>query len=117
MYYTDARKALWMLEEYSVKLFKEHCPDIPVTPRCLCEDILEGSYDAKYHVHPDSKEIFEPQEGDVVQYKFGGQPDFYTDSFTDCVGGGFDYTFLDKCDYWFLVKRDNKAFFTPEVEE
>jgi len=138
-FYTDPLAAAFMAREYGVKLlacgepideadiFYEYNPTMKIE---LDEDLI--------YVHPDSMAIFEPKAGDAVEIdRFVNdrrrEPERFKDypysptfckiintgqwleisspgiSYSDTMGGKFHIPFK-------IIQRDDKPFFTPEVE-
>lgn len=92
-----ADKTKVSLEEY----FKENNNDIFL--------IIEDSKDLAFTATKESEHIFEPKKGDLAHY--------------DLNGGSGVYQFTNKPIRWAegvtniqIIRRDNKQFFMPEVE-
>jgi hypothetical protein len=109
LFYTDPLKAVWMAREFGVEYITTHYSGKIKWSNC-CEfayDLMdffnigedghggtENNVLARYEVHPDSYEIFEPRVGDLVSVP----------------SNGFD--FCNKCNpkashkYWVLFDND-----------
>ena len=106
-YYTDAIVALYMMKEFGVKYDfenEESLIRIIKTPENRRDNFMR-----KIYVGKESEHIFESKEGDLAHY--------------DLNGGSGVYQFTNKPIRWAegvtniqIIRRDNKQFLMPEVE-
>jgi len=117
-YYTDAIVALYMMKEFGVKFYTEGFLDIKsdflekelgfhLEIRTLYNKLCQVN--SKIYVAPESEHIFKPKVNDLAHY--------------DLNGGSGVYQFTNKPIKWAegvtniqIIRRDNKQFFMPEVE-
>lgn len=79
---------------------------------------LKEALPEKIYIHPDDVDIIEPKQGDLILKAVVGYPKVYEHV---CENGH-----ADKLQEWLesgelhileIIKRDNKHFFMPQVEE
>lgn len=112
MYYTDPLKSAWMVREFGVQYGQKNMAgDIVYIYRKIgnqeykaSQHILESNM---YYIHPDSLHIFEPKVGDIV---FTGDNDYMEITYDVAM-------FRERHGISKIIQRDNRAFFTPEVEK
>ncbi len=103
-YYNDPLAAAYMAMEFGVKYVDDN-------PKAGTETWLgKFLYADKYHIHPDSYHIFEPQVGDVIIDALGQTLKQGNMSKTDCF-------MLVKDGVCRIIQRNDKPFFWPESEE
>lgn len=122
LYYTDPLAAAYMAREFGVKLqgiLNEKIVNIHQTNPDDAEFWTEGSEEVEpdgsesvnsylgkqFYIHPDSYHIFEPQVGDLLQNEDG--------AFMQFLGASGGLKIL----YAKVIQRNNKPFFTPELEQ
>jgi hypothetical protein len=116
LYYTDPLKAAMMARDSGVKytagrpvydkyeqedyynFFEHECDGYP---ECPTREYIRPQGLTKWHIHPDSYHIFEPQEGDMLL--FDDKP-----CFTDWASRKRPYEDNEQ-----VVMRNNTAFFMP----
>ena len=123
LYYTDPRKAAWMAGEFGVEYenmqdkFYSHKKNANMTTTAWGEWTMRvrskmGMFPDKFYIHPDSYNIFEPQEGDLINQEGSGVFDLTEDILSETK-----YLFpKDPFEFWSIIQRNNTAFFMPEVE-
>ena len=100
LYFTDPIKALYMMQEFGVKISREDIFSI------LCA-IRDNRVDLKFYVTKESESIFEPIKGDKMWINLE-------------KAGEKIYTFSKGALYWRnakIIMRNGKHFFMPEVED
>lgn len=64
LYYDDPLQAVYMAEEFGVK----YCDDVRLDSNCRISDVTYIKCPPIAYIHPDSYHIFDPMEGDVMQW-------------------------------------------------
>jgi hypothetical protein len=132
-YYTCPIKALYMMKEFGVEFETKHQSEfngkhffrgleklwvdnidisgdsIRICSLLYLENNDKTCVNNKFYVDKESEHIFEPKKGDLAHY--------------DLNGGSGVYQFTNKPIRWAegvtniqIIRRDNKQFFMPEVE-
>jgi hypothetical protein len=123
MYYTDPLKAAWMCREFGVKFQTEHGELMeyhhPFGWNSETESI--GNMFQRFYIHPDSLALFQPKIGDWVQIinkatRNHGWIRHYTKSIAAHEKHGAYIRERFKNNNLRIIQRNNKAFFTPEVD-
>lgn len=129
-YYTDARKASLMLSEHDVHMYMgnyeidDYDAYTPFMATMMIEDFLYRkdnldkfkSWDGKIYISPSCHEMLKPQENDLVEFDgiiFGLV--LGNDNIETCVQCD-DVVYTTNTDGCTIIQRNNKAWFTPEVE-
>lgn len=109
MYYTDPLKAAWMAREFGVKLQDVHGKTISEL------DSIQRycNYGFTLYIHPDSYSIFEPVEGDKDEDGWIFDWDTDDNGRVAWWSRGTEYVLPT---YKQIARRNNTAFFMPEVE-
>ncbi len=121
-YYDDPLQAAYMLREFN---FKIGCYDIDDlnyfeedSLNSLSDGIgnnqIESDIDSAYIIHPDCYELLKPKEGDLG--KDSGNPLYYY-LFWEGVWRSLNGIKLEDNGTIEIIQRNNKAFFTPKIEE
>ena len=114
LFYTDPLKVAWMEKEFGLKWFRRG------------EEYFEGRQEDMC-VHPDSYGLFEPKVDDVLEHSY---MDFLSEEIRRQVGiacvdacrdvdvyeQGIELQSCCSLENVKIIQRDNKAFFSPEVE-
>lgn len=126
MYYTDALYTVIMMRDFGVRIMWDDKRDWGIDDIALWafnwyQEINHPALvePKKFHIHPESYQIFEPQEGDLIEY-FDGQHKRSHDCYyirlsnsdvgyymETSVGNVFQPCFRK------IIQRDGKAFFEP----
>jgi len=96
LYYDNPIKAAYMAREFSVRFVDTNGIEVFLTPFIDIEDIRPK------FIHPDSLDIFEPKEGDLLTGKNGKAVMFFDDR----------HESNDRQ----IILCDNKHFFMPKEE-
>lgn len=122
-YYTDALKAAWMAREFAFKIHQPETEEYQESKLALSELLNEASnqesgfmavYEPPYYIHPDCHKILEPQEGD--KGSDSSKPE-YLYIFLEGSWHSLNGIKLKESGNINIIRRDEKAFFAPEIEE
>lgn len=122
LYYTDPLQAAWMAREFGVKFENEDDAAMFVIEGgdeyATLSQMQQTITSKKYYIHPDSYHIFEPQEGDVVEYNIICDKYPLEKRASHCLVTKTMMQTLGAI--WVLeeiIQRNNTAFFMPLVEK
>lgn len=113
LYYTNPIVAAYMAEEFGVRFINRENQELSIGeiqrdchPKMSENDI--------YYIHPDSLDIFEPKEGDLISINDGISAALITHK-------EFILALIANNDRFEaplqIIRRNNKPFFVPEIEE
>lgn len=120
-YYTDPLKAAWMMKGHNFQFDAIMGWKSIFEGACDCQlggELLDGWFEEKYYIHPDSHEMLKPQIGDIIEfYSSGKQVSIIVDNDNESVvyEQCLELRHLNDLNYE-IIRRNNKAWFLPEIE-
>lgn len=112
-YYNCPIKAAYMAKEFGVKMYSPETEEYIEAELCISDYLWAASnpdddmnYQPPFYIHPDSLEIFEPREGDIVEYSTYTLKDRWHTKFKRLSKRGGSLVRI--------IQRDNKPFIMPK---